>query len=200
MVQADAAPTKIILERRVRPGAQPKFREWVKSLMQTTSQYAGLQGSSVITSASGDEVFILLRFASHAHLEQWHAAPEVRALLDEGKSLATEPEAVQVRSGLETWFTLPGVPPPATAPARWKMALVTWLALLPQVIVLSLVIPAALPLLLKVAVSTAIPVAMLTWLIMPRLTKLLYRWLYPAAAPPSGDLGASPGASELGRT
>lgn len=60
------------------------------------------------------------------------------------------------------------------------MALVTWLALLPQVIILSFLIPKGLPFLLNVSLSTAIPVALLTWLIMPRLASLLYRWLYAA--------------------
>jgi antibiotic biosynthesis monooxygenase (ABM) superfamily enzyme len=36
----------------------------------------------------------------------------------------------------------------------------------------------SLPFPLGAAISTAIPVAMLTWVVMPRLTKLLYRWLY----------------------
>ena len=84
-----------------------------------------------------------------------------------------------IRSGLETWFTLPGMPAPATAPPRWKMALLTWLALLPQVVILALIVPSRVPLLVNVALSTAIPVAMLTWVIMPGLTTLLYRWLYP---------------------
>jgi hypothetical protein len=46
-----------------------------------------------------------------------------------------------ISSGLETWFSVLGRSvAPAVSP-RWKMALITWLALLPQVI-LSLLIPA----------------------------------------------------------
>ena len=55
---------------------------------------------------------------------------------------------------------------PAKPPANWKMAIVTWVALLPLAIALA-------------HMSTAIPVALLTWLVMPALTRLLYRWLYP---------------------
>ena len=55
----------------------------------------------------------------------------------------------------------------------------TWVALLPQVIVLALALaPLRLPFLLDAAVSTAIPVVMLTWVVMPNLTRLLYAWLY----------------------
>jgi uncharacterized protein len=38
--------------------------------------------------------------------------------------------------------------------------------------------PFGLPFLIEAAVSTAIPVVMLTWVVMPRLSRMLYRWLY----------------------
>jgi antibiotic biosynthesis monooxygenase (ABM) superfamily enzyme len=60
------------------------------------------------------------------------------------------------------------------------MALVTWVALLPMVVGLAYIFaPLRLTFLVEAALSTAIPVAMLTWIVMPRLTRLLYRWLYP---------------------
>lgn len=53
------------------------------------------------------------------------------------------------------------------------------LALLPQVIILGFALaPLRLPFPLNAAVSTAIPVAILTWLVMPNLTRLLYAWLH----------------------
>jgi antibiotic biosynthesis monooxygenase (ABM) superfamily enzyme len=55
---------------------------------------------------------------------------------------------------------------------------VTWFALLPQIIILAHVIPTSLPFLANVALSTAIPVCMLTWVIMPALTRALRKWLY----------------------
>jgi uncharacterized protein len=58
------------------------------------------------------------------------------------------------------------------------MALITWLALLPQAFALSFIVPKEWPRILGVAAGTAIPVAVLTWFAMPRVTKLLYRWLY----------------------
>lgn len=52
-------------------------------------------------------------------------------------------------------------------------------ALLPQVIVLAFALaPLRLPFLLNAAASTAIPVVMLTWVVMPNLTRLLYAWFY----------------------
>jgi hypothetical protein len=53
------------------------------------------------------------------------------------------------------------------------------LALLPQALILGTILPKGLPFVAAVSISTAIPVALLTWLIMPALTKALYGWLYP---------------------
>jgi antibiotic biosynthesis monooxygenase (ABM) superfamily enzyme len=170
-------PTKIVLERRVKPGERDSFENWVRQLLAAASRSPALQGSSVLTAAGG-EYFILLRFASPAELNRWQSSPEVVELLRKGEKLATSVDEPCVKTGLETWFTLPGLPAPKSAPPKWKMALVTWLALLPQVILLGFLVPAALPLLVKVSISTAIPVVLLTWVIMPNLTRLLYGWLY----------------------
>jgi antibiotic biosynthesis monooxygenase (ABM) superfamily enzyme len=66
-------------------------------------------------------------------------------------------------------------------PAKWKMALVTWAALVPMVIALAYALaPLWLPFLPETAASTAIPVVPLTWIAMPSAMKMLYGWLYRA--------------------
>lgn len=172
-------PFKIVLERRVRPGAGEAFEAWARELIENAGATGALQGSSVLRSGEhGEKYFLLLRFASRADLDTWHCSPAVTALLRRGEALATAADHPLVRSGLETWFTVPGLPEAPLPPPRWKMALVTWLALLPQVLILGRVVPAEWPVLLKAAVGTVIPVVMLTWVLMPRLTRLLQRWLY----------------------
>jgi hypothetical protein len=94
--------------------------------------------------------------------------------------LIEKPEDVQTLTGLETWFMLPNklrVPPP-----RYKMVLVTWLG-----VSLMLPIPNRLlapllsefPTLLQQLISTGFSVVLLTYLIMPHLTQLFRKWLYP---------------------
>lgn len=101
------------------------------------------------------------------------------ALLERGDALASAAQPV-VRSGLETWFPAPARA--LAAPPRWKIALVTWGALLPQVLVLGALVPARVPFVANVVLTTAIPVVLLTWVIMPRLNALLERWLYTDAS------------------
>jgi antibiotic biosynthesis monooxygenase (ABM) superfamily enzyme len=167
------------MERRVQPGAEVRFQSWVRTFLDTARELGGLEGSSVLTAGTSGDYFILLRFASHEHMKRWQESAELAALLREAAAFSTAAEQASIKTGLETWFTLPGLPPPVVAPPKWKMAVVTWVALLPQVILLAFALaPLRLPFLLNAAVSTAIPVAMLTWLVMPNLTRLLYGWLY----------------------
>lgn len=172
------APVKVAIERHVRPGQDAAFRAWATRLTAAAHDAPGHEGSSVIGGSSGGAQVILLRFASEPSAQRWCASPVYRALLREADASSVPGEAPQVRSGLETWFTIPGAPP-RPAPPRWKMALVTWLALLPQVVALAyLLAPLHLPFLVNAAVSTAIPVAMLAWVVMPRLTRQLEGWLH----------------------
>ena len=180
MDQSHFEPVKIVLERHVRRGAESQFEEWARSLMTTASRFPGLQGSSVFNFSSTGDYFILLRFASQPHLENWRSEPEVRALCKLVDSISTANDRQQVKTGLETWFAVPSRSVAPAVPPRWKIALITWLALLPQVTVLSLLIPAALPMAVRAALLTAVPVAMLTWLVMLPLARLLHRWRYAA--------------------
>lgn len=171
-------PVKVVIERVVMPGHEAGFRQWAEAFTAAAGAAPGHEGASVLTSAAGGPHVILLRFASASAFERWRESPAYRDAIRDADTSSRAGEAPQVRTGLETWFTIPGARP-TPPPPRWKMALVTWLALLPQVIALSLLLaPLQLPFLAQAAVSTAIPVAMLTWVVMPRATRALAGWLH----------------------
>jgi antibiotic biosynthesis monooxygenase (ABM) superfamily enzyme len=171
-------PVKVVIERLPRQGAEERLRVWAERFVAEASRARGHEGGSVLSRRGGPHL-ILLRFASASALEAWQRSPVYESLLRDAEAVSTAGDESQVQSGLETWFTLPDRPMPMNPPPKWKMALVTWLALLPMVIALSFILaPLELPFLLNALVSTAIPVVMLTWVIMPRVTQALYDWLY----------------------
>jgi uncharacterized protein len=173
------SPVKIVIERRARPGAEEALRDWAERFVGEASRSPGHEGGSVLSAPGSRSHIILLRFASADALDGWQGSATYESLMRDADQVSSAGDASQVRSGLETWFTLPDMPVPTKPPPKWKMAIVTWLALLPMVIALAYVLaPLRLPFLVQAALSTAIPVAMLTWIIMPRLTRALFGWLY----------------------
>ncbi|MGV2826826.1 hypothetical protein [Myxosarcina sp. GI1(2024)] len=85
--------------------------------------------------------------------------------------------------GLETWFAVnssasqPIIPPP-----RYKMAIVTWIAIFVLIVIINLLFGsflASLPMLLRSLVLTVGLVGLMTYIVMPRMTRLFSWWLYP---------------------
>src|SRR5215217_8827857 len=124
-------------------------------------------------------------------------APNPR-LLRTSSSQATpgfpHPHGLQQLTGLETWFKLPGANVPTMKPPpRWKMWLVSLMAVYPLVLAFqALVVPrvAGLPLPLQALMFPLVLLTLLTFVVMPAVTRLLRRWLGPRkeAEPPQGQL------------
>jgi uncharacterized protein len=82
-------------------------------------------------------------------------------------------------SGLETWFELPGRTAPA--PPRWKMFVVSAVVIFVLQLMLNLVVRRVAPglwLPSRVAVIAVAVTALMTWVVQPRLARLLEGWLY----------------------
>jgi antibiotic biosynthesis monooxygenase (ABM) superfamily enzyme len=68
-----------------------------------------------------------------------------------------------------------------TQPPRYKIFLLTWLAIYPLITSIFLMfgsLLAALPLLLRTLLLTGVLVYLMTYLVMPKLMKVFHRWLY----------------------
>ena len=173
-----ATPAKVVLERRARPGAELALIGWIERFTASAARAPGHEGTSVLSSESGAR-FILLRFATHPHLQDWRESSDYVRLIREADDVSFANEHEQEQSGLETWFTLPDRPMPSSPPAKWKMAVLTWSSLFPIASAMGALLgPLPLPVVVRTAISTAIPVALLTWVLMPRITRLFYPWLY----------------------
>ena len=89
-------------------------------------------------------------------------------------------------TGLESWFTLPGQPG-LMRPRPYKMALLTWITIFPLITAIVAItgpLLKDLPLAVRLGITTALTVPLMTWVVMPRVTRLLHRWLYPHHRPP----------------
>jgi antibiotic biosynthesis monooxygenase (ABM) superfamily enzyme len=174
-------PVTVMIARRVAPGREAEFERWARELTMAGSRFDGFLGAGLLRPGRvGHDWHVVFRFDSPQTLAAWESSPTRAALLARGEDVM-HTTSVQRVSGLETWFALPGLTAPA--PPRWKMFLVSMVGIysLQLAVYLGLGAPTPrLPLALRLAVFVPIVTAAMTWLVMPRLARLLADWLYAA--------------------
>ena len=176
-------PVTAVASRRVKPGREREFEEWVSGILLEARKAPGYLGSEVLrpSDSDDDEYRIVFRFDHASNLHAWENSEERRRWLRKSRPMLHEEENVRVLTGLETWFTLPqkaGEP----APPRYKMAVVTWLAVFPVVMVIFSLFGQwlnLLPTVLRTLLFTLVMVTLMTYVIMPRMSRLFSFWLYP---------------------
>jgi len=186
----------VSLSRNVPAANLAAFEALLRTLILAASRQPGHLSAEIFRraqSAGGRDYHIIYRFADLAALRAWERSPERQELAAQAEALATG-EARQELTGMEAWFDLP----PAAAPPRHVMALLTLAAIWPLVsVTLWAVTPylAALPYLVRTAITSALLVLAMTYAVMPWVT----RRLLPLIWRPSGQrphLAAPPGTGE----
>jgi antibiotic biosynthesis monooxygenase (ABM) superfamily enzyme len=179
---SDNAPVTVMVTRHVKPGCEKKFEALVSDLDKKARTFPGHLGTNVFRpTPKGQQYHLIYKFDSLKHFQDWKSS-EIRtnAYIDIQELLLEEPK-LEVLSGLETWFTLPNQPA-IIPPPRYKMAIVSWLAIYPLVVlILSLLNPilVTLPIVARAALITLIAIPTMTYVLMPNMAKLFARWLYP---------------------
>ena len=178
--EAERAPVTVTVARKVAAGREADFEAWVNGVLDTASKFPGFLGAGVLRPpASSQQWHVVYRFEDAATQQAWEHSAERAAWLAKAGDFADETGVKRV-SGLETWFELPGRTAPA--PPKWKMALVTFCAIYPLALAISVFLSPKVtgwPLLARAVVFPAILVPTMTWVAMPWLTRLLQGWLYP---------------------
>ncbi len=179
------APVTVAVIRVVKPGCEEAFERAVHDFVQDSLHLPGQLGVHILRPPPGSgsrEYGILRRFENAEARDEFYRSPLFEEWKQKVAGLVEGEPRYECLSGLETWFTLPGqrsiVPPP-----RWKMALVTLLAVYPLSLLLGITVGnwiSGWPRLLNALIFNALIVSGLTWVLMPQLTQLLKAWLYPS--------------------
>jgi antibiotic biosynthesis monooxygenase (ABM) superfamily enzyme len=126
----------------------------------------------------------VFRFDTVEHLRAFEGSDLRRQALLEVAPLVEADAAWQQLTGLEFWFT----PPPGTVvpqPSRLRMALMMIAVVYTLVLSLGSAVAAVLgsaPLPLRLLVTITLEVFLMTYVLMPRLTRWLAWWIYPSTA------------------
>jgi uncharacterized protein len=179
----DDPPATAMASRRVKRGREQEFEEWVSGILAAANKFPGYLGAEVLRPSDPDdnEYKIIVQFDHASNLHAWETSEERQCWLRRSRPLLHEKEKVHILTGLETWFTLPSKPG-EPAPPRYKMAVVTWLGVFPIVTVIYSLFGqwmSLLPPLVRALVFTVVMITLMTYVIMPRMTRLFSFWLYP---------------------
>jgi uncharacterized protein len=174
----------IAITRRVRAGCEADFERELREFLQTSFAHGGVFGASMLRPLPGSdsrEYGILRTFANEKERDAFYESAMFKAWEERARMLTEGEPTYRELSGLEAWFREPH----ATMPPRWKMALLTWIAVWP----VSMAVPAILAPLLGRRVPGVVfagfvaagIVVVLTWAAMPLLVKAAHRWLHPSS-------------------
>lgn len=175
-------PITMIVSRRVKPGYESAFEQVIVNMTATTRRLERFPEVNIFRSLNSDnaEYCIIFKFDCISKLRRWERSAVRRQWLIELNKFTLSCSEIPIVRGIETWFTLPIQR--AIAPPRYKMALITWLAIFPLIVLINAMFAPLLnqlPSITRSLLPTIILVLLMTYLLMPIMTKIFVRWLYP---------------------
>lgn len=171
-------PVTAVISVRVDPEHRDEYLELYHEIDDAMSRAPGFVRTEMFEPVAGvqEDTVVVFTFDGREHLDAWLSSAERRAILERMQPYIATPHTVTVVGGFGGWFDLGD----AQATKRWKQATVVLLGLYPTVMFLTLIDDWILPdpwLPVDVLIGNAIGVAILTWLVMPPLTRWLSAWL-----------------------
>jgi antibiotic biosynthesis monooxygenase (ABM) superfamily enzyme len=159
----------VFITHQVREGRQADYEKWANKIAPLSKASPGLLERHIVRPIPGvsDSYTVVLRFDTQQHLQEWMQSPIRSRLIETVQPLF-----------VDFWFMPESAR--ARAPVRWKQYLVTWSAIYPLVLGITQVVRPLLPSnhLLTTLVVTGIAAFLMVYLVMPRYTKLIQRWLF----------------------
>ena len=173
----------VLVRRRVLPGHEAAYEAWLTRLTKAAQDEAlGYLGAEFHRPAKPGEAYrSVFRFDTLANLEAFEASPLRARMLAEAASHFAGDAVWERLTGLEVWFD----PPPGTRmphPSPHRMALVLLVVVFCLTLTLTLLVGPLLggwPLPLRLGVLVTLQVGLMTYVIMPRLTPRIARFIYP---------------------
>ena len=176
-------PVTTVIRQRPKQGAVARYEEWLKEIIPVATQFCGHRGVNVIRPhGKSDAYTVVLHFDRIENLRRWLDSDIRARLIEKIRPYLRADEDIDITTGIEFWFTRP----PGGKPAKpYKQYLITLSAIFP----LTLIVPwlfsplfAHVPFLATIGVRQilidAVIVAGMVYVIMPRYTRAVSKWLY----------------------
>ena len=181
IVPGSGKSVTVVVSRTVFPGYEKEYDAWVRKLSEVARQSPGNTGVTMLIPEPGKGGLhhVILNFADEKSMHIWETSYVRQKLSHEADAFSRRSR--QEAIGLEAWFSIPECPELDTPP-HWKMAIVTFLAVY---VMSSIILPLVklvfkdLNFFLEGILVAALLVVILTWVVMPFLSRHVFRkWLY----------------------
>jgi uncharacterized protein len=174
-----------VITHRVKKEKHVDYEKWLDVIAPRCKAADGYLDWQIVRPIPGlSETFtVIIRFDTSQHLKIWMDSSVRAELIEKANSLFVNGDDFFISSGLDFWFTPSGAK--AKLPVRWKQYLLTWSAIYPLALLVPMLVSPVfnwlgLPhnnIVLTLCV-TAVIVFLMVYVIMPRYTKLLAKWLF----------------------
>lgn len=172
----------IIIKRRAKEGKIQELENWIKTVSAEASKFPGHLGYRVIKPDQKDdlEFVIVFRFDTYENMENWIHSDIRKYWLKKVDEITVGDAEITTLPGLEGWFQLADSKKSPDAPAKWKMATLIFVALYPLAILIGSFFKNLFPTMhvhLRQGIILITTVIVMTWFVMPAVTKLFAGWL-----------------------
>lgn len=177
----DLQSVTTILKIRHKPGYEQECLHWMEEMASIAGNFTGFLDKEIYRSAETENLLLnIFTFRSLKELEAWEQSEQRRLQTRKGENVFDSIVEKRQLSGLEFWFQ-----PKESGrqlPLKWKMAAVTVVVIF---LLLNTVTPflqkafaiLGLPGLIKSLLGVVAMVGLMTFLVMPLITRLLSGWL-----------------------
>ena len=171
----------VVVSHFVKKGKEKAFEGALKQVIEKAKNYQGYEGIQTfqLRNKVENEYVLLVRFDTESNYQNWAASTTRKDWVQELKQYISKESEVKYQEGLEFWFSLPQMS--AEAPEKWKMAILTWMVVYPLVLSLSTIAGIYLgfvPLFLRMLLVSMSMVTLMTYLVMPKITRLFAFWIF----------------------
>jgi antibiotic biosynthesis monooxygenase (ABM) superfamily enzyme len=175
----------VVITHRLRQNKQTEYDRWLEEIAPLCKASPGHLDWHIVRPIPGltETYTVIIRFDTEVHLREWMESPTRVLLIEKVRPLLVTDDDFFISSGLDFWFTPAGAK--AKVPVRWKQYLVTWSAIYPLALGIPLVVNPILQYLgvpnnrlIATLAVTGIVVFLMVYVVMPRYTRLVQRWLF----------------------
>jgi len=170
-----------VLAYHIYEGSEAAFHAWRIRILEACRQSPGFLGAEAFDAVDADhpEIIIVLRFDNRANLDAWMQSDARAGFMREVRPLIHEYRIRRQGTGFEGWFDISAQQHP---PAPWRQGLIVLTALFPIIMLLRTLLSPLFhlfPMPVAFLILLTVDIAVLTYLVMPRFSRLMAFWLKP---------------------